>query len=262
MGTPDPDPLLAVAVDAANAAGRLLLDRFRAPVGGVRSKSSSTDMVSDADRESESLIRDRIRIARPADGILGEERGEEGGTSGLRWVVDPLDGTTNFLFGVPQWCVSVACEDADGGIVGVVHDPCRGETFSAVRGGGARLDGRPITVTAKRDLSDALIATGFSYLPEERKAAAERLVVVLPRVRDVRRFGSAALDLAWTAAGRFDGYYEVPTHHWDWAAGVVLVREAGGIVSELAPVGPSGPGLVAAGPALHDALRALILDPP
>lgn len=260
MGTPDVDEILEIAVGAAREAGALLVARFREPAAGVGSKSSATDMVSDADREAEAAIRSRLHAVRPEDAILGEEHGEDPGTSGLRWVIDPLDGTTNFLFGLPQWCVSVACEDSEGGLVGVVHDPCHAETFTAARGRGSFLGGRRLSVSQKNDLSDALVATGYSYLPDERAAEAEQLRRVLPRVRDVRRLGSAALDLAWTAAGRFDAYYETPTHHWDWAAGVVLVREAGGVVSELEPVGPSGPGLVAAGPGLHGALRALVVN--
>ena len=262
MGTPSSDELIDLAVDAALAAGALLLARFRAPAKRVGSKSSATDMVSDADRASEGLIRERLGSARPGDGIIGEEHGSEPGTSGLRWIVDPLDGTTNFLFGVPQWCVSIACEDDAGGLVGVVHDPLRKETFTAARGGGAFVGGRRLRISATSRLDDALVATGFSYLPDERAVAAERLVRILPRVRDIRRAGSAALDLAWTAAARVDAFYEVPTHHWDRAAGEVLVREAGGVISELDAIGPSGPGIVAASPALHDVLRALVLGPP
>ncbi|MGH2793539.1 MAG: inositol monophosphatase family protein [Actinomycetota bacterium] len=258
MGTPPHEDLLGIAIDAAHAAATLLLDRFRAPASGVASKSSATDMVSEADRSAEMLIRERLRAARPEDAIIGEEHGTDEGSSGLRWVVDPLDGTVNFLFGIPHWCVSIACEDRDAGVAGVVHDPLREETFTATRDGGAYLGGHRLAISAKRDLADALIATGFSYLPEERAIAAERLTRVLPAVRDVRRFGSAALDLAWTAAVRFDAFYEVPAHHWDRAAGELLVREAGGITSPLDPIGPSGPGLVAAGPGLHDALRALV----
>lgn len=258
MGTPPGEDLLAIAIDAAHAAGTLLLERFRAPVSGVGSKSSATDMVSQADRDAEALIRAHLRAARPDDAIIGEEQGSEAGTSGLSWVVDPLDGTVNFLFGIPQWCVSIACEDRDGGVAGVVHDPIRGETFTAARGAGAYLGVERLAISTKADLSDALVATGFSYLPEERAVAAERLTRILPRVRDIRRAGSAALDLAWTAAARFDAYYEVPSHHWDRAAGELLVREAGGITSPLEPIGPSGPGLVAAGSGLHDALRALV----
>jgi myo-inositol-1(or 4)-monophosphatase len=252
--------LLELAVDAARAAGELLLDRFRSPARGVERKSSDTDMVSDADRDAETLIRDRLRSRRQYDGIVGEEGGEEAGDSGLRWVIDPLDGTTNFLFGIPQWSVSIACEDADGGLVGVVHAPCLSETFVATRGGGAFLGDSPLAVSTKSDLADALVATGFSYVPSERAAAATILERVLPRVRDVRRAGAASLDIAWTAAARFDAYYEIPTHHWDWAAGVVIAREAGAIISKLEPLGPSGPGLVIAGPGLHDELRALVVS--
>ena len=259
MGTPPPDELLRIAVDAAQAAGTLLVPLFHAPASGVGSKSSATDMVSEADRSSERLIRERLRAARPGDAIVGEEQDDEEGSTGLRWVVDPLDGTVNFLFGIPHWCVSIACEDDDGGAAAVVHDPIRDETFTSVRGKGAFLGDRPLSISPKKELSDALVATGFSYLPEERAAAAGRLTRILPRVRDVRRAGSAALDLAWTAAARVDAFYEVPTHHWDRAAGELLVREAGGVVSPLDPIGPSGPGIVAAGPGLHDALRALVL---
>jgi len=254
----DPAELLAIAVDAAEAAGELLLRRFRVPAQGVERKSSSTDMVSDADRDAEALIRERVRAARGDDAIVGEEGGEQAGASGLRWVIDPLDGTTNFLFGIPQWAVSIACEDDEGGLLGVVRSPCHAETFTAIRGRGAFVGREALAVSRKTDLADALVATGFSYLPSERAAAARILLRVLPVVRDVRRAGAASLDIAWTAAGRFDAYYEIPTHHWDWAAGVVLAREAGAVVSTLEPLGPSGPGLVAAGPGLHDALRALV----
>jgi myo-inositol-1(or 4)-monophosphatase len=256
----EPADLLALAVETAEAAGRLLLERFRAPARGVERKSSSTDMVSDADRDAEALIRERLRGVRQYDAIVGEEGGEEDGSSGLRWVIDPLDGTTNFLFGIPQWAVSIACEDASGGLAGVVYSPCHDEMFTATRDGGAFLAERRLTVSSKTDLADALIVTGFSYLPEERAAEAAVVARVLPQVRDIRRPGAASLDIAWTGAGRFDAYYEVPTHHWDWAAGVVIAREAGAVVSELPSVGPSGPGLVVAGPGLHDAVRALLAE--
>lgn len=259
MGTPPPDDLLRIAVDAARAAGTLLVPLFHTPASGVESKSSATDMVSQADRSSEALIRELLRAARPDDAIVGEEQEAEEGTSGMRWVVDPLDGTVNFLFGIPHWCVSIACEDRDGGVAAVVHDPIRDETFTAARDGGAFLGGRRLAISPKTALADALIATGFSYLAEERAIAAQRLTRILPRVRDVRRAGSAALDLAWTAAARVDAFYEVPAKPWDRAAGELLVREAGGITSLLDPIGPSGPGIVAGGPGLHDALRALVL---
>jgi len=254
----DHQALLEVAVAAAVAAGDLLLERFRRPATGVKRKSSSTDMVSDADRDAEALIRSLIGERRPGDAVLGEEGGRAAGAGDLLWVVDPLDGTTNYLYRQPLWAVSVACEDADGGVVGVVHHPCLGETFTAVRGGGAFCNGAPIAVSTCGDLSRSLIGTGFSYSAEVRAGQARTLNDILPRVRDVRRAGSAAIDLAWVACGRLDGYYELGTRHWDRAAGVLLVSEAGGVVSPLTPVGDSGDGALAAGPALHADLAALV----
>jgi myo-inositol-1(or 4)-monophosphatase len=156
------------------------------------------------------------------------------------------------------WAVSVACEDAEGGVAGVVHHPCLGETFTAVRGGGAFCNGAPIAVSSCVDLSRSLIGTGFSYSAEVRAGQARALTRVLPQVRDVRRAGSAAIDLAWAACGRLDGYYELGTRRWDRAAGVLLVSEAGGVVSPLVPVGDSGDGALAAGPGLHADLAALV----
>jgi len=222
------DGLLELALAAARDAGALLLDRFGGPASGVESKSSTTDMVSDADRAAERLLLDRIAAARPDDGIVAEESGRSTGSSGLTWVVDPLDGTTNYLFGYPVWAVSIACEDEHGGLVGVVHDPTRGETFAAVRGGGATLNGHPVRTRAPHGLDRALVATGFAYAPSSRAFQAAVLTHVLDRVRDVRRGGSAALDLAWVACGRLDGFYEWGIRHWDRAAGMVLVAEAGG----------------------------------
>src|SRR5215470_2373624 len=212
---PEPDQLLEVAEEAAAAAGRLLLQRFAQPATGVERKSSSTDMVSDADRDAEAAIRSIIARHRPDDAILGEESGVVSGATGLRWVVDPLDGTTNYLYGQPLWSVSIACEDAAGAVVAVVLDPCRDEAFTAARGGGARLNGRPIAVSQAGELQRSLIGTGFSYAPAVREGQARALIEILPRVRDVRRAGSAAVDLAWVACGRLDGYYELGTRHWD-----------------------------------------------
>src|SRR3954470_9378816 len=170
------------------------MSRFRRPATGVDSKTSATDLVSDADRDAEALIRSRILETRPDDSILGEEQGQQTGGSGLRWVVDPLDGTINYLFGLPGWSVSIACEDSQGVLIGVVHDPLRDETFTAVRGAGAARNGRPIAVSAAASLETALFATGFSYRREERAVQARALASVLPAVRDIRRLGSAALD--------------------------------------------------------------------
>jgi myo-inositol-1(or 4)-monophosphatase len=253
------DGLLELALAAAREAGVLLLDRFGGPASGVESKSSTTDMVSDADRAAERLLLDRITAARPHDGILGEEGGSVAGTSGLRWVVDPLDGTTNYLFGYPVWSVSVACEDDRGGVVGVVHDPVRGETFAAARGEGATLNGRRVRTRTPRGLGRALVGTGFAYAPRDREFQARVLTRLLPRVRDVRRGGSAALDLAWVACGRLDGFYEWGIKHWDRAAGILLVAEAGGAVSVFEPEGLD-PCVVAADAGQHDGLRELVED--
>ena len=246
---------LELAETAARRAGELLLDRFGDAAEGVDSKSSVTDMVSDADRDAEAALTETLRGERPDDGILGEEGASREGSSGRRWVIDPLDGTTNYLWGYPVWCVSVALEDGEGGLVGVIHDPPRDETFRAARGGGAELNGSAVKVREERNLDNALIATGFGYEADMRAEQADIVRKVLPRVRDVRRLGSAALDLAWVAAGRIDGYWEHGGKPWDWAAGSVLVREAGGV---LEPLAGDPPGLAAAGPELLPQLVELV----
>lgn len=251
--------LLDLAVGAARAAGALCLERFHQKAQGVGSKSTPTDLVSDADRDSETLLIERINGARPQDGILSEEGGREGSESGITWVIDPLDGTVNFLFGIPWWSVSVAAEDEKGAIVGVVHDPVRDEMFTALRDHGAHANGEPIHVTDRLELERALIGTGFAYDARARVMQAEIVARVLPRARDIRRAGSAALDLASLAAGRLDGFYEAPMERWDKAAGVLLVTEAGGIVSELpAPLEHLSPGVIAANPGLHPKLSDLV----
>lgn len=261
-----PNAALATAESAALAAGGLLLERWRGPVRGRASKSSATDEVSDADRASEALIVAAIRNAHPGDAIVSEEGGGSDGTSGRRWLVDPLDGTINYLYGIPHWCVTIACADADGPLAGVVLDPVRGELFSAARGGGAWLrptaDGGPgarrLRVSAVTDLGLSLLADGFSYDADERREQARREALIVPLVRDVRRMGSAALDLAYVAAGRVDAYGESGGHEWDWAAGRLLVSEAGGMVSETRGVRPNAPTLVASGVGIHQALVALL----
>jgi myo-inositol-1(or 4)-monophosphatase len=250
--------LLDLAIEAARSAGALLQDRFRQPAAGVEWKSTPTDLVSDADKASEALILDLIGSKRPDDGILSEEGGRERSASGLTWVIDPLDGTVNFLFGIPAWSVSIAVEDGDGGLVGVVYQPTTEEIFSATRGQGASLNDKAIRVSDRGELSSALVGTGFAYDARARRVQAEIVARVLPSARDIRRAGSAALDLAALACGRLDAFYEAPMERWDKAAGVVLIKEAGGTVSELeAPLGLS-PGVVAANPHLHDELRELV----
>ncbi len=249
---------LALAERVARAAGELLLEHFRRPASGLAAKSSLTDPVSDADRQAEKLIEAELRRERPDDALVGEEGASVGGDSGRRWVVDPLDGTVNFLYGHAAWAVSIALEDAEGGAVAVVHDPARGETFRARRGGGTELNGRPVRVSGEERLETALIATGFGYAADRRAMQAATLARVLPRVRDIRRNGSAALDLAWVAAGRLDGYYERGVQHWDYAAGRILVGEAGGATAWL-PGEPAG--LAAASPGLLPKLVELVDGP-
>jgi myo-inositol-1(or 4)-monophosphatase len=246
--------LRALGEAIAREAGALLREAFRGPELRVSAKSTPTDLVSEADHTAEHLIRERLAAARPDDGVLGEEGGNREGTSGVRWVVDPLDGTVNFLFGIPQWAVSIACEDADGMLVGVVYDPERDELFSAERGGSATLDGRPIKGSQKRDMATALVATGFGYDAEVRRAQSVVAARLLPEVRDLRRFGAAAIDLAWTACGRLDAYYEHGLNAWDLAAGGLICERAGLVVRPLEPVGPSAPGVLVAPPVLADAL--------
>jgi myo-inositol-1(or 4)-monophosphatase len=273
-----PQELLEIAKRQALTAGALLLESFLD--GGeheVTSKSTPTDLVSEADRLAERVIREGLAEERPQDGFLGEESGAgEAGGSGLRWVVDPLDGTVNFLFGIPQWCVSIAVEDERGSLVGVIYDPIRGDLYSVVRGGTPTVEvstkahpihGRPpaapgelITLSASRcsELESAMLATGFAYDARVRAAQAQVLARAIPRVRDIRRFGSAALDLAWTAAGRYDAYFERTVKPWDIAAGTLLCEAAGLSVVEL-PVHEDLPwGILVAPPALCEPLLELV----
>jgi myo-inositol-1(or 4)-monophosphatase len=246
--------LVELAVEIAEEAGRLLLDRFGTKATNVSTKDTPTDPVSDADRDSQKLIVDRIGATRPDDGIISEEGDHRRTDSGVTWVVDPLDGTVNFLYGIPEWAVSIALYDADGLVAGVVCNPCAEETFAGSRGAGATLNGRRISVSEKSEMAVALVGTGFSYDAQTRARQARRLVGLLPQVRDIRRCGSAALDLAAVACGRLDGFFEAPMKPWDRAAGEILIREAGGVVEPLAPPFGDDKGVIASGPALHAAL--------
>lgn len=249
--------LLDVAREAARASADELMPRFGHRQADVRSKSTPTDLVSEADVAAERAIRRVLAERRPDDAILGEEGGATAGGD-LRWVIDPLDGTINFLFGIPQFAVSVACEDARGALVGVVLDPAREETFAAARSGPPTLNGSEITASTRSDLSSAMIATGFAYDAQVRAKQAAVLGRVLPRVRDIRRAGAAALDLAWCACGRCDAYYERGLKHWDHAAGGLIAARAGLALRRLEPSEEGPEGLVAAPPALLDGLLALI----
>jgi len=187
--------------------------------------------VSDADRDADALVVGRIRAAFPDDAIVSEEGGTVAGRSGRTWYVDPLDGTINYLYGLPHWSVSIACADSVGPLAGAIYDPLRGELFCAARGQGAMLEAQRLRASTVADPGLALVATGFSYAGAERAAQAAVLARLAGKVRDIRRAGSAALDLAWVAAGRIDAYFEVLRSPWDSAAGELLVREAGGAVT-------------------------------
>ena len=223
----------------AREAGAQLLEAFAGPAIEVESKSTPTDLVSAADKAAEELIIGRISAARPGDGFLGEEGADEAGSSGLRWVVDPLDGTANFLFGLPQWAVSIAVEDERRGARRRRLRPAARRAVGGRRAAATRRStARRCAARAASELATALVATGFGYDAEVRRAQAATIAALLPEVRDVRRFGAAALDLAWCAAGRFDAYYERGVKRWDIAAGGLLCERAGLVVEPLAPAPP------------------------
>jgi myo-inositol-1(or 4)-monophosphatase len=253
------DELLTLATRLAHDAGSLALS-MREGIEVESTKSTPTDVVTAADAASEALVVEGIHAARPDDGVLGEEGADRVGSSGVRWVVDPVDGTVNFLYGLPQWAVSIAVE-VDGEVqVGVVYDPAKAETYRAVRGRGAELNGRPMRCTEATELSQALVATGFSYDARRRAAQAQHLATLLPLVRDIRRMGAGALDLCVVAAGRVDGYYEQAMNPWDWAAGALVAREAGARVGGLRGRPESGALVLAAAPGVFDALHDLLAE--
>jgi myo-inositol-1(or 4)-monophosphatase len=251
--------VIELAERIAREAGAQLREAFSGGALAIETKSSPTDLVSEADVAAEKLIREALLSARPEDGMLGEEGSDTPGTSGLRWIVDPLDGTTNFLFGIPQWAVSIAVEDESGTLAGVVFDPMRDECWAAVRGAQPTLNGEPFRRPRRTGgLATALVGTGFGYDAEVRAAQAASVTRLLPRVRDIRRAGSCAIDLAWVAAGRYDAYYERGVKLWDIAAGELICASAGLHTRRLAPAPPAESGILAAPPALADELAALI----
>jgi myo-inositol-1(or 4)-monophosphatase len=251
--------LLAVAEEAAVAAGELLRERFEAGVErALRTKSTPTDLVSEADLAAEAAIREVLTARRPEDAVLGEEGGRQGADDALLWVVDPLDGTLNFLHGLPAWCVSVAVRDADGPVAGVILDPLRGELFAASRDGEARLGEAVLGGSACTELAQAIVGTGFAYEAQVRAGQGEVVARLLPRIANLRRTGACALDLAWTAAGRLDAFYERAVQEWDVAAGELICARAG-LVVERTPAADGMPaGILAAPPAFADDLRAVI----
>lgn len=251
-----------LAIDIAREAGALARMRRDAGVAIAATKSALADIVTEADREVEMLIRARLAEARPDDAFLGEETGAEGGGSGITWVVDPIDGTVNYAYGIPTYAVSIAAvsgEPTPGeweALAGVVYSPVIGELFHAVRDEGAWLGADRLAVNAEVGAAGALLATGFGYDPATRPGDLEMIGRVMPGLaRDLRRGGAASLDLSYVAAGRLDGYFERGLSPWDLAAGSLLVTEAGGRFGRAEPDGsPRAPLVVAATPAIFDRL--------
>lgn len=225
IANPDPRDLLDLARKAAHEAGRLVSG---APIRSLAmaTKSSPTDLVSEMDHASEKLILELILNARPDDGLIGEEGTSKPSQSGISWLVDPIDGTVNYLRGLPNYSISIAAVNGKEAIAGVVYDPTMDETFSAIYGHGASLNGDPIACTAA-SLAEAIIGTGFSYSSAQRARQAEVLRSLLPSVGDIRRPGSAAVSLCWVACGRLDAFFETGLKPWDWAAGALIALEAG-----------------------------------
>jgi myo-inositol-1(or 4)-monophosphatase len=250
-----PAELERIASRTARAAAELVTRGYGRP-RAVGRKSSPTDIVTQTDLSAEELVRRHLLEATPEAGILGEEGGEVAPGARLQWVIDPLDGTINFLYGVPLFAVSIAAA-VDGEVVaGAVVDVLRGELFSAHSGGGARCDGRPIAVSTCASLPQALVTTGFSYLADLREIQGEVAHRLLSRARDLRCFGSAALELCWVACARLDGYYQHGTEIWDRAAGALIAEEAGARI-EL-PCPENEELVVAAAPGIFEDLRAAV----
>jgi len=247
--------LEAIAIEAASEGARVVR-AAAGDLGTVQSKSTPTDPVTSLDIAAERAIRAVLARRAPDSSVVGEEGGVTGGSSGVGWVVDPIDGTVNLTYDLPVMSVSIAATTEDEVVAGAVVDILRGDVFSAARGDGARLDGSTIEPSSKSELAASLIGTGFSYLPEGRAAEAEYLARVLPAGRDVRCFGSAALNLCWVACARLDGFYQRNMQRWDFAAGEIIAKEAGAAIAHPRP--ENGHLMVASGPRIHAELVRLV----
>ncbi len=262
--SPGPDPALLdvlteLAISLARQAGAFLLDGVDNARTALDTKSSPTDQVSEMDHGAERMIVDGILNARPDDAIVGEEGTNRPGTTGVTWIIDPLDGTTNYLYGNPLWSVSIGIRINDVPAIGVVEAPTLRETYVGCIGRGATRNGKPIHVSDCNDPSLALVGTGFGYAPKRRAWQGQVVGQLVGRIRDLRRGGSAAIDLSFVASGRLDACYERGLNDWDMAAGIVLIREAGGVVTGLDGRGePTESMLIAAAPGIHARLRTLI----
>jgi len=249
------EQLLQLAEAIAFKAGDLLMKRpskFE-----LDQKSGALDFATQMDHESEKLIVESILSARPDDGIIGEEGANREGTSGYTWVIDPIDGTVNYLYGIPGWCISIAIKDEIGGLIGVVHSPSIGMTWKAIRGSGAFCNESPIRCNEPVPLNRALIATGFAYDIDRRKPQAEFVKELLPKIRDIRRIGACAVDICMVASGSIDAHFEAGVNEWDYAAAGLIAKEAGANFKSIAAIWNGEKYFVlAAGPSLFDVLAA------
>jgi myo-inositol-1(or 4)-monophosphatase len=251
--------LLEIAQRAAIGALQIVKDYRGVLTDTIETKSSTTDMVTVVDKACEERIRSIIHAARPQDGFIGEETGEQL-RGDLTWIVDPIDGTTNFVYGFPAYAVSIAVKDGEHALCSVVLDLPHEILYSAKRGGGAQCNGRQLALRTTTDLSQALVATGFSYRAEERKTQARTLASILPRIRDIRRMGAASLDLVAVANGQIDAYYEVGLKPWDFEGGRLIVEEAGGVVGSLDSDTPTSTMTIAANRGLFQSLQELLRE--
>ena len=257
--TATPAELLALAEPLA----REVADRLQSSLAGagpaVTSKSTPTDLVTELDTWAEAHLAERLLAARPDDAIVGEEGASVAGTSGVTWCIDPIDGTVNFVHGIPGFCVSIAAQVEGRSVAAVVASPLHGEVFTATLGDGARCNGRPIRCAEPASAARAVVATGFGYDPDRRRRQATVVARVIDQIADIRRFGAAAVDLCWVACGRVDGYWEVGLNAWDHAAGALIAREAGAVVTgATADTEPSEHFTLAAPPAIWDELATML----
>jgi myo-inositol-1(or 4)-monophosphatase len=252
------EDLRDLAVRLAIAAGDFVCEGRKHGVKSMSSKSSDTDVVTEFDRASERMIVEGLSAERPDDALVGEEGTDAAGASGVRWLIDPIDGTTNFLYDLPGYAVSIAALVDEGPLAGAVYVPSTGELFTAIAGRGALLNGVPIRCGTTTDLEHALVATGFSYIVDRRHDQGQRFARLISKIRDIRRFGAASTDLCYLAAGRLDVYYEKWLGPWDWAAGELIAREAGCRTGRF-DGGPLGHDeVLAANPVLFDQMVELL----
>ena len=258
MSHPDDATMLELAVGLARRAGAAIVEMRTDAVESFETKSSPTDPVTAADSAAEEIIGSGIKEMRPGDGIVGEEGTTHQADSSVQWFVDPIDGTVNYLYDLPAYSVSIAAARDGRTVVGVVYNPVTDELFTAMAGRGAYLNGRPLRVNNRPEFSKVVLGTGFNYHSDTRLRQARLLTTILPQIADIRRMGSAALDLCSVAAGRIDGYYEEGLNIWDYAAGKLVVEEAGGVCSLHPDLSPTSDVIVAGCEAVADELLRIL----